>query len=617
MAKKKVTPPSGKKNILFIALLLLVTFGIYFQVTSHEFVNYDDDTLITTNRVVVDAGKSWTDCFTWNIFTPHFKPLVLLSWRAEYQAFGEKPGVFLFNNLLLHAFNVLLVFFLSLTLLRKFIPDQKQVISLAAFFVALAFAVHPLHVESVAWAVERKDVLYTFFFLLSWLSYLQYLEKNKYTYLLLCALFYLLVLLSKSMGITLIAVLFLTDYLYGRKNLVGLIKEKIPVILFFVVGIYLYGLVDYLTGFVSGGAAGSGTNLPETLQVASESSPFLQIVLMAFLKFFLMLVHVLVPLHISVIYEGLEIQKMLGIFFYIIPFVVIGLFYLAYRLSGRHKEILFGLLFFLITFSPAITIGKYEGVGVFVGDRYTYAPMLGLLVAMVVLCFRIQSSFKQLPIVLLSILSIVYIALTLPAIGVWKNAETLWTNAIEKTKCAAPAYNGRGVYYLNKTKENDKALADFDQAILCDSNHVRAVYNRGIILMNKNRNTEALRDYNRAIILNPKYVEAYVNRGNILRDQGQNDAAMMDYNTAIQLSPEFSKSYFNRGSLYLNMKRFDEAIADCDKAISIDRTYAKAYYNKGVALFNLSRKEEACKEFGTSLSLGYQAADKTIKEYCQ
>ncbi len=617
MAKKKVTPPSGKKNILFIALLLLVTFGIYFQVTSHEFVNYDDDTLITTNRVVVDAGKSWTDCFTWNIFTPHFKPLVLLSWRAEYQAFGEKPGVFLFNNLLLHAFNVLLVFFLSLTLLRKFIPDQKQVISLAAFFVALAFAVHPLHVESVAWAVERKDVLYTFFFLLSLWSYLQYLEKNKYTYLLLCALFYLLVLLSKSMGITLIAVLFLTDYLYGRKNLVGLIKEKIPVIFFFVVGIYLYGLVDYLTGFVSGGAAGSGTNLPETLQVASESSPFLQIVLMAFLKFFLMLVHVLIPLHISVIYEGLEIQKMLGIFFYIIPFVVIGLFYLAYRLSGRHKEILFGLLFFLITFSPAITIGKYEGVGVFVGDRYTYAPMLGLLVAMVVLCFRIQSSFKQLPIVLLSILSIVYIALTLPAIGVWKNAETLWTNAIEKTKCAAPAYNGRGVYYLNKTKENDKALADFDQAILCDSNHVRAVYNRGIILMNKNRNTEALRDYNRAIILNPKYVEAYVNRGNILRDQGQNDAAMMDYNTAIQLSPEFSKSYFNRGSLYLNMKRFDEAIADCDKAISIDRNYAKAYYNKGVALFNLSRKEEACKEFSTSLKLGYQAADKTIKEYCQ
>lgn len=617
MAKKKVTPPSGKKNILFIALLLLVTFGIYFQVTSHEFVNYDDDTLITTNRVVVDAGKSWTDCFTWNIFTPHFKPLVLLSWRAEYQAFGEKPGVFLFNNLLLHAFNVLLVFFLSLTLLRKFIPDQKQVISLAAFFVALAFAVHPLHVESVAWAVERKDVLYTFFFLLSWWSYLQYLEKNKYTYLLLCALFYLLVLLSKSMGITLIAVLFLTDYLYGRKNLVGLIKEKIPVIFFFVVGIYLYGLVDYLTGFVSGGAAGSGTNLPETLQVASESSPFLQIVLMAFLKFFLMLVHVLVPLHISVIYEGLEIQKMLGVFFYIIPFVVIGFFYLAYRLSGRYKEILFGLLFFLITFSPAITIGKYEGVGVFVGDRYTYAPMLGLLVAMVVLCFRIQSSFKQLPIVLLSLLSIAYIALTLPAIGVWKNAETLWTNAIEKTKCAAPAYNGRGVYYLNKTKENDKALADFDQAILCDSNHVRAVYNRGIILMNKNRNAEALRDYNRAIILNPKYVEAYVNRGNILRDQGQNDAAMMDYNTAIQLSPEFSKSYFNRGSLFLNLKRFDEAIADCNTAISLDRNYAKAYYNKGVALFNLTRKDEACQEFRTSLTLGYQAADKTIKEYCQ
>lgn len=617
MAKKKVTPPSGKKNILFVALLLLVTFGIYFQVTNHEFVNYDDDTLITTNRVVIDPTKSWTDCFTWNIFTPHFKPLVLLSWRAEYQTFGEKPAVFLFNNLLLHALNVLMVFFVSLQLLRKFIPDQRQVISLAAFFVALTFALHPLHVESVAWAVERKDVLYTFFFLLSWWSYLQYLEKNKYTYLLLCALFYLLVLLSKSMGITLIAVLFLTDYLYGRKNIVGLIKEKIPVIVFFVVGIYLYGLVDYLIGFVSGGASGSSANMNETLQVVADSSPFLQIMLMAFLKIFLMLAHVLIPLHISVIYEGLEIQKMLGVFFYMIPFVVAGLFYLAYRLSSKYKEIWFGLLFFLITFSPAITIGKYEGVGVFVGDRYTYAPMLGLLLAMVVLCFRIPSTFKQLPIVVLSLLSIIYIALTLPAIGVWKNAETLWTNAIEKTKCASPAYNGRGVYYLNKTKETDKALADFDRAVACDSNHVRAIYNRGIILMNKNRNAEALRDYNRAIYLNPKYVEAYVNRGNILRDQGQNDAAMTDYNTAIQLSPEFSKSYFNRGSLYLNMKRFEDAIADCDKAISIDGNYAKAYYNKGVSLFNLSRKEEACREFSTSLRLGYQAADKTIKDYCQ
>ncbi len=617
MAKKKVTPPSGKKNIIFIALLLLLTFGIYFQVTDHEFVNYDDDTLITNNRVVVDDGRSWTECFTWNIFTPHFKPLVLLSWRAEYQTFGEKPGVFLFNNLLLHAFNVLLVFFLSLKLLRKFLPDQQQVISLASFFVALAFAVHPLHVESVAWAVERKDVLYTFFFLLSWWAYLQYLEKNKYTFLLLCAFFYLLVLLSKSMGITLIAVLFLTDYLYGRKNIVGLIKEKIPVILFFVVGIYLYGLVDYLTGFVSGGASGSGTNLPETMQVASETSPFLPIVLMAFLKVFLMLVHVLIPLHISVIYEGLEIQKMLGIFFYIIPFVLLGLFFLAYRLSGRRKEIFFGLLFFLITVSPAITIGKYEGVGVFVGDRYSYTPMLGLLLAIVVLCFRIPSTFKQLPLALLSVLSIIYIALSLPAIAVWKNAETLWTHAIEKTNCAAPAYNGRGVYYLNKTKETDKALADFDKAIACDSNHVRAIYNRGLILMNKNRNQEALRDYDRAINLNPKYVEAYVNRGNILRDQGQNDAAMTDYNTAIQLSPEFSKSYFNRGSLLLNMKRFDEAIADCNTAISLDRNYAKAYYNKGVALFNLTRKDEACQEFKTSLNLGYQAADKTIKDYCQ
>lgn len=106
MAKKKPTPQKKPlHSFLFAAILVAVTFGLYFQVTSFEFVNYDDDTLITKNRVVVDDQTPWTACFEWNIFSPHYKPLVLLSWRTEYQLFGEDPSVFHFNNLLLHVFN--------------------------------------------------------------------------------------------------------------------------------------------------------------------------------------------------------------------------------------------------------------------------------------------------------------------------------------------------------------------------------------------------------------------------------------------------------------------------------------------------------------------------------
>ena len=103
MAKKKPSPPKRKNHWLFAAGLLLITFGLYFQVTNHEFVNYDDDTLITANRVVVNPNIPASASFDWNIFTPHYKPIVLMSWRAEYQLFGEDPFIFHFNNMSLYS----------------------------------------------------------------------------------------------------------------------------------------------------------------------------------------------------------------------------------------------------------------------------------------------------------------------------------------------------------------------------------------------------------------------------------------------------------------------------------------------------------------------------------
>lgn len=616
MAKKKATKTTNNKTLLFGLILMIITFVLYFQITGHDFVNYDDDTLITSNRVVVDPGAPLSASFEWNVFSPHFKPLVLMSWRAEYQMFGENPAVFHFNNLLLHAFNVLLVFMLMLSLLPKFIKEKSQQ-TFAAFFIALLFALHPLHVESVAWAVERKDVLYSFFFLLSWWAYVQYLDKHKYLFLALSAFFFLLVLLSKSMGITLPAILFLTDYLYNRKNIVGLIKEKAPILALFIFGIFIYGLGTYLSNFFSGGVVGTNTNINEALQAASEANPILQIALMGFLKIFLLLGHVLVPAHISVIYEGSEIQEWFGGFIYAIPFVFSGLIYLAYRHWEKNKAFLFGLLFFIITVSPAIAIGKYGGVGVFIGDRYTYTPMLGLLIPIVVLFYKIPLRSNKLRNALLGVLSLIFFFLSFNAIGVWKNAETLWTNAIAKTVCAAPAYNGRGVYYLDVLNEKNKALEDFNSSIACDSTHARASYNRGLILQGKKRIDEALTDYNRAIRLNPNYVEAYVNRGNIFRDKKDYKRGLSDYNIAIQLSPEFPKAYFNRGGLFLNQKKYEKAIQDYSSAISIDQSYAKAFYNRGLCYFNMNAKEEACQNFSMAAQNGYKGSAKTIQEYCQ
>lgn len=618
MAKKKKSSPATGRHLLYALILVIITAGVYGSVTQHDFLNYDDDTLITGNRVVVDPARSWTDCFTWNLFSPHYKPLVLLSWRAEYQTFGDDPGVFHFNNLLFHLLNVLLVFLVSIPLLKVLRPTKQPDVWLMAFFIALLYSVHPLHVESVAWAVERKDVMYSFFFLLSWLSYLYYLDKQKYIYLILSAVFYLLVLLSKSMGITLIAVLFLTDYAYGRRNIAALIREKIPLLACFLAGIYLYGLLDYMGAFLSGSPTAGNVSLADTPgSTTSTFNPVIEVGVMSFLKIFLLLMHTILPIHVSAIYEGPEIQRMLGAFIYVIPFLLAGLVYLAWRMSVRHKAVFFGLLFFLVTVSPAIAIGRYGGVGVFIGDRYTYMAMLGIILPFVLWVFQFKTKPGQLPMIVVGALALVLSFASFKQVSVWKNPLTLWNDVISKTKCGAAGHNGRGVYYLTKDIQYEKAIDDFTRAIACDSLYARSFYNRGLAYMNLKKNTEAFLDYNRAIQLNPRYVEAYVNRGSILTGQGKNDEALVDFNYAIQLNPDFAKSYFNRGNLFINTQRFEEARQDYTKAISLDVNYAKAYYNRAIALQYLGDKAASCGDFQAAFDLGYGLAAESLKNYCQ
>ena len=214
-------------------LLILITFVAYNRILNNDFVNFDDDRLIYNNEKIINDNVPITECFEWGFRAPHYKPLTLLSWRAEYQLFGKNPLVFHLNNLILHILNTLLVYLISIFLLSK-INILREKLNLTAFIIALLFGIHPLHVESVAWAVERKDVLFSFFFLLSWISYLFYLKKNKFYFIILTSIFYLLSMLSKSMGITLIAVLFLTDFYFGRKIFKKEILKKIPIILVFL-----------------------------------------------------------------------------------------------------------------------------------------------------------------------------------------------------------------------------------------------------------------------------------------------------------------------------------------------------------------------------------------------
>ena len=165
-----------QRNWLIYAYLIALTFIISHQVLLSDFVNFDDSKLIYNHAIVNSEQVPIKEAFSWGFRRGHYKPLVFLSWWSEYKLFGKAPFIFHFNNLLLHLFNVLLVFFIGKALLVQFKISKEKVL-FGSLFLATLFSVHPLHVESVAWAVERKDVLFSFFFLSAWLSYIRYLNS--------------------------------------------------------------------------------------------------------------------------------------------------------------------------------------------------------------------------------------------------------------------------------------------------------------------------------------------------------------------------------------------------------------------------------------------------------
>ena len=239
--QENIPHEKSKSNWFFYILLLLITTSALFPILQSEFLLYDDQKLIVENALVADGVEvPFTDFFKRQLFSPHWKPLVYLSWNIQGQISGVKSFPFHLGNLLLHLANVLLVFAIGRRLISRWIQSKDHV-NYLSFALALFFAIHPLHVESVAWATERKDVMYSFFYLLSMLCYLRYLAKPKtLIWLALSVLAYLLVVGSKAMGITLVAILFILDFVYERKFSLKLILEKSGhfIILFFAMFIY-------------------------------------------------------------------------------------------------------------------------------------------------------------------------------------------------------------------------------------------------------------------------------------------------------------------------------------------------------------------------------------------
>ncbi len=594
---KNIPVKKDRTQNIYILLLAALTFIIYSQILKNDFVNFDDDVLIYENPLVIKSETQLKELFEWGYKAPHYKPLTILSWRLQYKIWGANPFPFHLFNLILHTINAILVLFIC----RKLIFHLRvtpNVHLLLPFILALIFAVHPMHVESVAWAVERKDVLFSFFFFSSWLCYINFLENKKYYWILISALLYGLSVLSKSMGITLVAVLFLTDWLYQRRNIKAIIIEKIPILITFIISLYLTGLLSNFTGHTTGlfdTEASSGSVTHES----TESQPSTNKLILLFVKLFLWFFQIIFPTRLSVLYSGKETVNALGVFIFVTPLFILAIAIVAFYFRKRFPELLFGLAFFIITISPGLVITDIGGHGAFLANRYTYLAQLGIFIALATLLLRVNNASVK---YLLFCMALVYGLICFKTTNVWQNSGSLWTQVIKVSPQQSYAYSNRGQYYRQQG-DYKKALADQNEAIKYDSNNYKAYSNRSKIHFDQGKSELAIKDASCAIELMPTFDEAISNRGAAYASLGKFNLALNDFNKALEINPENTDALSNRSLAYYMSKNFEAALVDVTDYLTLFPNSADMYNLRSLILNNKNRLDDALMDLNQAIRL--------------
>jgi tetratricopeptide (TPR) repeat protein len=611
--------------------LASATFFVYEQVLHHEFVNFDDDEYVTENPSV-ESGLSYKSII-WAFTTPRvalWHPLTMLSHMLDCQLFGTNPQWHHFVNLLFHIANVLLLFWV--------LKDMTGAVWRSAF-VAAAFALHPLHVESVAWVAERKDVLSTLFWLLTMAAYLRYVRNGGAKWYVLTLLSFASGLMAKPMLVTLPFVLLLLDYWplnrfqvelsveSGGKNIFSrLVAEKIPFIAFSI----LFSIIAFIAQ-QSEDAIRPLLDLPLNVRIANA--------LISYLKYIEKMVW---PSRLAVLYP-LHSNKLSMWQTAAASLLLLIISILTVRSAKNHKYLLVGWLWYLGTLVPVIGLVQVGSQAM--ADRYTYVPLTGLfiIVAWGVPELLAGWHYRKVAIGISAVtaLSVLSVCSYLQ-VGRWRDSLTLFEYTLAAAGDSSTALNNLGNALTAKGKYNealeyyyraikldcndfkahnnlgntlslqariDEAISHYNEAIRINSAYAAAYGNLGIALMAKGRLDEAIDSYRKALQFKPDFLEAHNNLGIALQQQGKFDEAVNHFQQVVQLKPHYAKTHNNLGIVFRLQGKSDEAVSHFEQALKIDPNYAEAHNNLGIALGMQGKFDEAINHFQTALRIRPDSAE--------
>lgn len=573
-----------KYKYLIIIFLIIASTVAFAQIGNNDFINIDDQGYITNNKHI-QSGMT-AENIKWAfiaIVVNNWHPLTMISHMIDWSLFGANPSGHHLVSLLLHIGAVVLLFL--------FLNKTTNHIWTSAFAAAF-FALHPLRVESVAWAAERKDVLSMFFGMASLYVYAFYAKSSQKSQYYLCLTLFALSLLSKPMLVTLPFVFLLMDYwplerwqiTQLKNNIKGikkLVAEKIP---FFILAL----LMSTITLWVQ--------DRTDSIKASLSSRIF-----NAINSYICYLRKTFWPMDLAVFYPFEH--TIFSWHILIAACILISITLMIVYASKKLPFLLVGWFWYLGTFIPVIGLVQ---VGMqSMADRYTYLPSIGLAMMLswgVLAIYKRKDMRKSILFSAAMIIIVVLMIFTRQQSAYWKNSVTLLNHTVKVTKNNYLSYSIRGCAHA-ESFHYQLAIQDFNKAILLKPDFANAHYDRGTVYYGLGMYHHAMQDYNEAIILKPDYTDAYNNRANIYGQQGQYQRAIQDFNKVIDLDSGYLKAYNNRGLAYRALGDYKSALEDFNKAIRLDKDYAEAYYNRGVVYSKIGQHQRAFDDFNKSIFL--------------
>ena len=660
-------PPSRYYLATSIAL---ITFVVYLAALGNEFVSWDDGTYVYANSHIRSFNLTFLKWAFFDFYASNWHPLTWISHALDYAVWGLKPWGHHLTNIILHVVNTFILIFLVVRLIDRAKGStisseppsflNERTITVAAGVTGLLFGLHPLHVESVAWVAERKDLIFTLFYLLSVAMYVRS-EKGGISEKIpgisalrlinarhlpsLC--FFILALLGKPMAVTLPFVLLILDW-YPLKKIQSIrtfgiaLIEKLPFIALSVVSSILTILAQ---------KTGDAFQLMKIVPLSTR-------IIVAAKSLIAYLWNVIFPFHLVPFYPYPEKWSPAPTEYLLAIIPLIGITVACVALARKQKLWLAVWGCYVVALLPVLGIVQVGRQAM--ADRYMYFPsigpflILGLLSAWVsakvnaLARWRPVVRFLMIFIAVLVFSSISY--LSVKQIGIWKNDIVLWSYVIEKdpdnylayyirsftfkmkgqldraiedsSKAIAlnpsfrPSYQNRADIF-EKKRLFDKALADYDKAIALNPSDPEMYYNRGVLFEKIGQRKKAAADYDKVVALNPLHYQAYYNRGVLSLSEGARDDALSFFNRSIAANPNYERAYVRRGALHSLLGQSDRALEDLNNAILLNQKNGAAHNERGNVYLRSGKKEQrelALSDFREACSLGNKdGCDSVLK----